>query len=589
MANKMEYKKKQRKEDIGNVGIFVRKYKLTLFLIVGIVVLVLLSSGEVFAKETSEPKWELVKTVINHENRPTEIIVWDAANFFYSPRYNGSFDKYTIEETYFIHKRYFKDHVGTPYESLDVDVEMRADFTKPPEILVPGENITLKATVSVTDTSGWWGWGPGIRFEYRAVGINLRNITEAIIGGSGSEPPFSTYSISPYFVVPETHSGEISIVARLWNVGAANVRWIYREQTDEETCEDYCKNQNIINSENAIWASGDYSSGCVCECKKGWTMKEQGCVPCEDICQQSDSRAHYDPNDLYSWDNNCGCSCTGKLLEYKFNECRCVTGAHDPDGDGECECKPGYEISVWGEKCDYSKSVCGDDKCEDSETPKNCPKDCGTCGDDKCEGSETKANCCTDCGCSPCQYCSNNQCKQATALILTSKSSDVGHGWVGRTKFWPQKKLIARDFENYGCRVVYKDVDGVEELAEYLADERVKAFAYFGHGTKFEPSTPNMEGRKAGDIWGEVFNNLVDKYKNQGMDNSDAKRKAALFVSGGWLDYFYNNACYSFDDPYMADKFVKPGGTYWGNKGWGFAGVPLTEYKKPNTNGGAKP
>ncbi len=49
----MEYKKKQRNEYIGNVNIFVRKYKLALFLIVGIVVFVLLSSSQVYAEDNS--------------------------------------------------------------------------------------------------------------------------------------------------------------------------------------------------------------------------------------------------------------------------------------------------------------------------------------------------------------------------------------------------------------------------------------------------------------------------------------------------------------------------------------------------------
>ena len=231
----MEYKKKQRKEDIDNRGISVAKSKLVRFLIVvGIVVLVLLSSGEVFAQETSEPTWELVETLINHENRPTEFIVGVTPNYF-SPRNDGSFNKYTIEETYFIHKCYWKDHVGTPSESIQVDVEMRADFTKPPEILVPGEKITLKATVSGTGTI--YSGSSGIIFEYRADGINLRDTTQVRTGAT-AESPFRTYSISPYFVVPETHSGEISIVAFLWNAGAVNVRWVYRASGEGETLMD---------------------------------------------------------------------------------------------------------------------------------------------------------------------------------------------------------------------------------------------------------------------------------------------------------------------------------------------------------------
>jgi hypothetical protein len=47
----MKYSKKQRNEYIGNVGIFVRKYKLTLFLIVGIVAITLITVNSVSAED----------------------------------------------------------------------------------------------------------------------------------------------------------------------------------------------------------------------------------------------------------------------------------------------------------------------------------------------------------------------------------------------------------------------------------------------------------------------------------------------------------------------------------------------------------
>ena len=225
----MEYSKKQRKEYIDNRGISVAKSKFVLFLVVGIIVLVLLSSGEVLAQGTSEPTWKLVETRINPGNEPTEFIVGVTPNYYSSSdltvinkMWVGTSENYTIEETYFIHKRHM-----VKYRSVLADCEMRADFTKPPEILVPGKKITLKARVSGTGTSP--GIGSNIRFTYRDEGINLRDET-SVSTGSGDKPPFSTRSISPYFVVPETHSGEISIHAFLWNVGAADVIWVYRAQ-----------------------------------------------------------------------------------------------------------------------------------------------------------------------------------------------------------------------------------------------------------------------------------------------------------------------------------------------------------------------
>lgn len=43
--------------------------------------------------------------------------------------------------------------------------------------------------------------------------------------------------------------------------------------------------------------------------------------------------------------------------------------------------------------------VCGNDVCEDGETPHNCPADCSPskCGDDKCNGNETVDTCPMDC------------------------------------------------------------------------------------------------------------------------------------------------------------------------------------------------
>ena len=362
MANKMEYKKKQRKEDIDNRGISVAKSKLVRFLVVGIVVLVLSSSGEVFAQETSEPTWELVDTVINHANKPTEFIAdW--------PRNAGSFNKYTIEETYFIHKYYWKDHVGLPSESLDADVEMRADFTKPPEILVPGEKITLKATVSGTGTV--YSGSSLIQFEYRAAGINLRDTTYVKMGAT-AESPFRTNSISPYFVVPETHSGEISIIAFLWNAGAVNVRWVYRAQdstptditppptditppptditltpadhtvtTDEEECNTFCKEEHGSGWRGVLSDGGD-----ICSCE----LTKEGC---EDICQEGDVRAHYE--DISS-KQECYCSCDGKLREWngKNKKCECISNAVPAEGDDcKCDSESGYKRDIWGKKCEY--------------------------------------------------------------------------------------------------------------------------------------------------------------------------------------------------------------------------------------------
>jgi hypothetical protein len=334
----MEYKKKQRKEDIDNRGISVAKSKCVRFLVVSMIVLVLLSSGEVLAQGTSEPTWKLVETRINPGNEPTEFTIAGVTpNQPYSSMWKGTFNRYTIEETSFIHKR----HV-VKYGSLLADCEMRADFTKPPEILVPGERINLTARVSGTGTSP--GIGSLIQFTYRDEGINLCNET-SVSTGSGDKPPFSTRSISPYFVVPKTHSGEISIVAFLWNVGAANVRWVYQAQDStpsEENCEEYCKTISGANIDRAIWDGVSDYPNCGCICEKGWEMTVDGCVACEDICKEKGEHYVYDPDE--SDDNIC-----------------------------ECKCEEGYESDYYDEKCE--KVECPPNSTNVVDLVGSCPND----------------------------------------------------------------------------------------------------------------------------------------------------------------------------------------------------------------------
>ena len=245
-----------------------------------------------------------------------------------------------------------------------------------------------------------------------------------------------------------------------------------------------------------------------------------------------------------------------------------------------------------------------------------------SCGDGKCEKDkgESQSNCCKDCGCPDCYNCRNNQCVQGLAIIATSNSSEVGHGWYGRARFWPQKKLVEQYFQMKGCNVVYRDVDGDDALAELLAQDDLRAFAYFGHGAKSNPRTvtvrrvrynpktdftipyndvttrytPNMEEAPAAAVKNMVvtrmMDDLVNRYIQQGLSQAEARKRARQEVNArttnGYLDFFYNNACFSFDDTSMPDNFVKPGGTYWGNEGSGFAGVPLTGYVKPKQGGG---
>jgi hypothetical protein len=146
--------------------------------------------------------------------------------YYYSSRYQGSFNKFTSGETSFTHQCLWKDRVGTPAEVLEVDAMMRADFKAPPGILVPEDTIYLPASVSGS------GFSPNtlifIQFEYRTEGVTLHGGTQANTG-SAANPPFKKVSINPYFIVPipNEHSGKIQITAFLWN-DPCYVTWTYK-------------------------------------------------------------------------------------------------------------------------------------------------------------------------------------------------------------------------------------------------------------------------------------------------------------------------------------------------------------------------
>jgi len=112
-------------------------------------------------------------------------------------------------------------------------------------------------------------------------------------------------------------------------------------------CEEYCSK----GYKNEQWDGTSKWPYCECICKKGYEGRAEGCVPCEEICQEMDPRAHYDSKK--SKPNDCECYCEGRLLEFEWGtetgKCECVTGA-EPVGN-ECRCKKGFKPSADGKKC----------------------------------------------------------------------------------------------------------------------------------------------------------------------------------------------------------------------------------------------
>ena len=134
---------------------------------------------------------------------------------------------------------------------------------------------------------------------------------------------------------------------------------------ETEYCKDQCRKRALPSDINKEKLTGEFdydengeikrdSEGnpiCDCFCEKGFELRAEGCVPCEEICQEMDPRAHYDSKK--SKPNDCECYCEGRLLEFEWGtetgKCECVTGA-EPVGN-ECRCKKGFKPSADGKKC----------------------------------------------------------------------------------------------------------------------------------------------------------------------------------------------------------------------------------------------
>jgi hypothetical protein len=116
-----------------------------------------------------------------------------------------------------------------------------------------------------------------------------------------------------------------------------------------------------------------------------------------------------------------GC-CDGDLLKYcddgQLQEMNCggnpSCGWNSQAGFYDCGTGGGGDPSgTFPKACGTTTGpVCGDGKCEGTETKQSCPADCGTagpvCGDGKCEGTETSTNCPKDC---PAPTCGDGKCQ----------------------------------------------------------------------------------------------------------------------------------------------------------------------------------
>jgi len=177
------------------------------------------------AAPAQESTWVLTETIVNPTGAPTEFIVGTTPNYYESPRFDGTYERYTVSPAL----------LGMNWRSVERefvfwDVTISFAIDPPPPVLIPGETITLGASGTA---SGFYAdaWNPFGQFEFRAEGANMEGETFMAVGVNPDLVPISGV-VNPTFVVPEPWSdeAEIRIVAGMWNCAACSVVWVYRPE-----------------------------------------------------------------------------------------------------------------------------------------------------------------------------------------------------------------------------------------------------------------------------------------------------------------------------------------------------------------------
>ncbi len=175
------------------------------------------------AADAPPGRWTLAETNINPSDAPTEFVVGVTPGYYESPRFDGTYDRYSVSWDTISHN---SSSVERDYEYWNVSSSV--NFQPPPSFMIAGETITLHASGSMTgsfqDDSS-----PMDQFEFRAEGVNLEGETYLWLGINPNAGP-SSGSLSPEFVVPEPwgEDAEIRISAFYWNCAACWVEWVFR-------------------------------------------------------------------------------------------------------------------------------------------------------------------------------------------------------------------------------------------------------------------------------------------------------------------------------------------------------------------------
>ncbi len=180
----------------------------------------------------SEGRWVLTETLANPYGQPTEFVVGVTPGFYESPRFDGSFSRYTVTELGISsHHRW----VEREFQYYDATFDVVFDAASPAE-MEPDEVVSLEASGSA---NGVYEADSNIveHFEFRVEMVRSDTDQGAPVALDGQPDMWlginpagapSSGRVTPNFVVPPVAEGlELRISAGFWNCAACSVEWRY--------------------------------------------------------------------------------------------------------------------------------------------------------------------------------------------------------------------------------------------------------------------------------------------------------------------------------------------------------------------------
>lgn len=231
----------------------------------------------------------------------------------------------------------------------------------------------------------------------------------------------------------------------------------------------------------------------------------------------------------------------------------------------DCCCLPEFSrsYSECVPKADLPGAIfCGKNGCQRGENCAVCPEDCQCSYTDICDPFSTWTN--------PETYCSSDK----YAYVFES-TNDVSR-WEAIFLYF-RNTYVTNYFRFRGYKVQSMKVSDISQIAEYLANPSTKAIAYLGHAGY----AGELEGARIDQIKNAISAKSKHKWAGVGVTLNNASERGAYRANNLNLEEAYIFACYSLDTTELADYLLKPGGTFWGQKGGTGGCDRLQKYVKP--------